>query len=143
MTTLPTVKAGATGIGSRYLAPISRPSGPRPSRARPASATRIPAAAAGYALIGASDAFGLFKSTAGRLGISDPGAAGRQLEDPAVGEGLADGLGGGGAIELLGGCDRPGRQVGHVRAGEVERALQDDRVGLDVAECLADVPQRP
>jgi hypothetical protein len=103
----------------------------------------VPPAATGYALIGASDVFGVFKSTAGRLGIRDPGAAGRLLEDPAVGEGLADGLGGGGAIELLGGCDRPGCQVGHVRAGEVERALQDDCVGLDVAERLADVPQRP
>jgi hypothetical protein len=36
----------------------------------------VPPAAAGYALIGASDVFGVLKSTAGRLGIRDPGAAG-------------------------------------------------------------------
>ena len=43
-TTFPTVKAGATGTGSRYPAPISSPSGPRDRRARPTAATSIPAA---------------------------------------------------------------------------------------------------
>src|SRR4029453_2946349 len=64
-------------------------------------------------------------------------------EDPAVGEGLLDGGGSGSAVELLGRCDRPGSEVRHSCAGEVERALQDARIGLDVAKGLANIPQRP
>src|SRR5262249_27222523 len=64
-------------------------------------------------------------------------------KDPAVGEGTADGAGGGAAVQLLRGCDGPGGQVRHAGAGEVERPLQDDRVRLDVAERLADIPQCP
>ena len=41
--TFPTVNAGATGTGSRYRTPTSRPSAARPSRARPAAATSSPA----------------------------------------------------------------------------------------------------
>ena len=43
MMTFPRVNAGAGGTGSRYRSPISRPSWPRASLARPAAATRTPA----------------------------------------------------------------------------------------------------
>ena len=43
MMTFPSVNAGAGGTGSRYRSPISRPSRPGPSRARPAAATSRPA----------------------------------------------------------------------------------------------------
>src|SRR5215468_2375079 len=43
MMTFPSVNAGAGGTGSRYRSPISRPSRPGPSLARPAAATTRPA----------------------------------------------------------------------------------------------------
>src|SRR5689334_2836968 len=78
-----------------------------------------------------------------RRNVRGSGVAGQMSENPAVGEGPKDGVRGGGTVKLLCGSDGPLRQVRHVGAGKVERPLQDDRVGLDVAECLADIPQRP
>src|SRR5207249_7867841 len=65
------------------------------------------------------------------------------LEDAAGGEGGLDGLRGLGAVELLRRRDGAPREIRHRGAGEVELALEDDRVGLNVPERAADVPQRP
>src|SRR5215216_8204867 len=63
-------------------------------------------------------------------------------QDAAVDERRANLVRSSGAVERLRrGHDAAG-EIGHRRAREVELSLDDRRVGLDVADRVADVPQR-
>src|SRR3954454_21018493 len=63
-----------------------------------------------------------------------PAPRGDRLENAAVGERLSDSACRCRAVELLCSGDRALRERRERRAVEVERALQDARVGLDVAK---------
>src|SRR5688500_730987 len=69
-----------------------------------------------------------------------PGQA--PLEDAPRFERVTDLVGGLIAVDALRSGDRPRCKIGHRRAVEVELPLEDDGVGLHIADRVPDVPER-
>src|SRR4051812_29651608 len=71
----------------------------------------------------------------------DESPATRLLQSP-VDEGGAHSRCDGASVQRVGGRDGGPRKIAHRRSGKIELRLENDRVRLDVADRLTDVPQR-